>query len=177
MSVSQRIRVAVLYGGKSGEHEVSLMSAASLIRSMDPGKYGVLPIAIDKEGKWHLRERAVACLEGKVERELLGRIREELPPTLPAQTGKGSLAPFDPENGDVVCPGPPGAYGEGGTVQRLLELPGIPYVGAGVLASAVGMDKVLMRKVFAREGIPQVRFPHCLRHEMEQEVERVVGEV
>lgn len=169
--------MAVLYGGKSGEHEVSLMSAASLIRSMDPGKYEVLPIAIDKEGKWHLRERAVAFLEGKVERELLGRIREELPPTFPAQTGKGSLAPFDPENIDVVFPVLHGTYGEDGTVQGLLELTGIPYVGAGVLASAVGMDKVMMKKVFAQEGIPQVRFTHFLRHEMEQEFERVVAEV
>ncbi|MEW9033253.1 MAG: D-alanine--D-alanine ligase [Planifilum fimeticola] len=175
--MGQKLRVAVLFGGKSGEHEVSLMSAASLIRSMDPGKYEVFPIAIDKEGKWQVREKAVAFLEGKVERDLLDTIRKDVPSTLPAEAEKAALAPLDFETIDVVFPVLHGTYGEDGTVQGLLELAQVPYVGAGVLASAVGMDKVMMKKVFAQEGIPQVRFTHFLRHEMEEEFERVVAEV
>lgn len=175
--MKQKLRVAVLFGGKSGEHEVSLMSAASLIRSMNPGKYEVFPIAIDKEGKWQLREKAVAFLEGKVEKEVLEKIRKDLSPAMPARVEKGALATLDFGEIDVVFPVLHGPHGEDGTVQGLLELAQVPYVGAGVLASAVGMDKVMMKKVFAQEGIPQVRFTHFLRHDLEEGFERVVAEV
>lgn len=174
--MKRKLRVAVLFGGKSGEHEVSLMSAASLIRSMDPEKYEVLLVAIDKKGKWQLRDKAAAFLEGKVERGLLEAIQKDAPSAPPALVEEKSLAPLDFEQIDVVFPVLHGTYGEDGTVQGLLELAQVPYVGAGVLASAVGMDKVMMKKVFAQEGIPQVRFTHFMRHEMKQ-LERVVAEV
>src|SRR4051794_8161818 len=117
-----KLRVAVLYGGRSGEHEISLRSAESIIASMDPQRYEVQRIFITPEGRWE--PRAISPEPG-------------------ANPGI-----------DVVFPVLHGTFGEDGTVQGLLELAGLPYVGAGVLGSAVAMDKVVMKRAFAACGLP-----------------------
>ncbi len=110
-----KLRVAVLQGGRSGEHEVSLQSAKSIMAAMDPSRYEVIPYTIDKEGKWSPR------------------------PILPEPGGNAGI--------DVVFPALHGTFGEDGTVQGLLELADLPYVGAGVLSSSVSMDKEMMKRI------------------------------
>ena len=127
-----RTRVAVIYGGRSGEHEVSLRSAKSIIEAMDTEKYNVLHYLISKEGKWSPR------------------------PIVPEPHGNPEI--------DVVFPALHGTFGEDGTLQGLLELAGLPYVGAGVLASSLSMDKEMMKRVAAARGLPVVDYfvvPEC----------------
>src|SRR5436309_541793 len=121
-----QLRVAILYGGRSGEHEISVRSAEAIMKAMDPAKYKVLPYFISKEGRWDPR-------------------------------------PISPEPGieqgfDVVFPVLHGTFGEDGTVQGLLELADVPYVGAGVLASSVSMDKDVMKRVCRDLGLPVVDY-------------------
>jgi D-alanine-D-alanine ligase len=156
----KRIRVGVLFGGRSGEHEVSLSSAASVIRALDPEKYEAVPIGISKDGRWLVGTGAQKMLPDV----LKSGERVVLPPDPTA----GALMPFASAAGqpsvmvDVVFPVLHGTFGEDGTVQGLLELAGLPYVGAGVLASAVGMDKDVQKRLFRDEGLPvapYVAFP------------------
>ncbi len=156
----KRIRVGVLFGGRSGEHEVSLSSAASVIRALDPEKYEAVPIGISKDGRWLVGTGAVKMLPDV----LKSGERVVLPPDPTA----GALMPFSSGAGhpsvmvDVVFPVLHGTFGEDGTVQGLLELAGLPYVGAGVLGSAVGMDKDVQKRLFRDEGLPvapYVAFP------------------
>jgi D-alanine-D-alanine ligase len=158
----RKIKVGVLFGGRSAEHEVSLRSAASVIGSLDRGKYEVVPIKIRKDGRWELPSAGGHdFLEG-----LAGN--ESRTVTLVADPTSPILLCFDPsetiwracgETGrlDVVFPVLHGTYGEDGTVQGLLELAGIPCVGASAAASALGMDKALMKSVFRQEGLPIVK--------------------
>ncbi len=133
-------RVAVLFGGRSGEHEVSLRSAASIIEGLIAlGKFEVMPVKISKEGGWFFREMRVTVLPDPAWRGLYVLEGEQA----------GRLLPVD-----LVFPVLHGPYGEDGTVQGLLELAGIPYVGAGVAGSAVGMDKILMKAILRQAGLP-----------------------
>ena len=155
------MRVGVVYGGRSGEHEVSLRSAAAIIRALDPARYEVVPVAITKEGRWLTGPESLHLLE--VAQTALEPIPEHgIEVTLPADPARGALMPLDGSGAaqalDVVFPVLHGTYGEDGTIQGLLELASIPYVGAGVLASAVGMDKALMKSVFRDAGIPVCRW-------------------
>ena len=155
------MRVGVVYGGRSGEHEVSLRSAAAIIRALDPARYEVVPVAITKEGRWLTGPESLHLLE--VAQTALEPISEHgIEVTLPADPARGALVPLDGNGAaqalDVVFPVLHGTYGEDGTIQGLLELASIPYVGAGVLASAVGMDKALMKSVFRDAGIPVCRW-------------------
>jgi D-alanine-D-alanine ligase len=127
-----KLRVAVLYGGRSGEHEVSLNSAESIIKAMDPEKYDVQRILISKEGRW--QPRAIS----------------------PEPGGNPDI--------DVVFPVLHGTFGEDGTVQGLLELADLPYVGAGVLASSVSMDKEVMKRLCAASGLPVAEYFVIRRH-------------
>jgi D-alanine-D-alanine ligase len=156
----RRMRVGVVYGGRSGEHEVSLRSAASVIAALDPARYEVVPIAIAKDGRW---------LTGPDSLEVLDAAQRELAPlpdhgsevTVPADPTRRGLIPLGrgrAQRLDVVFPVLHGTFGEDGTIQGLLELADIPYVGAGVLASAVGMDKAAMKSVFRDAGIPVCRW-------------------
>jgi D-alanine-D-alanine ligase len=156
----RRLRVGVVYGGRSGEHEVSLRSAASIIAALDPARYDVVPIAITKDGRW---------LTGPDSLEVLERAQRELGPlpdhgsevTVPADPTRHGLIPLGRGRAvrlDVIFPVLHGTFGEDGTVQGLLELADLPYVGAGVLASAVGMDKAIMKSVFRDAGIPVCRW-------------------
>ena len=143
------LRVGVIYGGRSGEHEVSVASAASIFKHLDRTRYEAVPIRIEKTGRWILAGRAPEALSTSA-------IPED-PTTPPPQTIEPSAA-VSPSSLDVVFPVLHGPYGEDGTVQGLLELANMPYVGAGVLGSAVGMDKAVMKTLFAARGLPIV--PH-----------------
>jgi D-alanine-D-alanine ligase len=165
MNAPKRLRVGVLFGGRSGEHEVSLASAASVIRALDPEKYDVVPIGISKDGRWLVGTGAVKMLS----EVLKSGERVSLPPDptsaalMPLAQGAGHPS----VSIDVVFPVLHGTFGEDGTVQGLLELAGLPYVGAGVLASAVGMDKDVQKRLFKEAGLPIVPFLAISRKEWE----------
>src|SRR5881628_3492599 len=156
----KRLRVAVVYGGRSGEHEVSLRSAAAIIANLDPERYEVVPVAIGKEGRWQTGPESLEVLE-RSQRDLAPIPSHGLEVTLPPDPTRRGLVPLaggPPIPLDVVFPVLHGTYGEDGTIQGLLELADVPYVGAGVLASAVGMDKAVMKSVFRDAGIPVCRW-------------------
>jgi D-alanine-D-alanine ligase len=158
--MAKRMRVGVVYGGRSGEHEVSLRSAASIIGALDPGRYEIVPIAIGKDGRWLTGPDSLRVLEA-AQRDLAPLPDHGSDVTLPADPTRRGLVPLGRGRAvglDVVFPVLHGTYGEDGTVQGLLELADVPYVGAGVLASAVGMDKAVMKSVFRDAGIPVCRW-------------------
>lgn len=159
-----KLRVGVIYGGRSGEHEVSLASAAAVFKNLNPERYDPVPIKIEKDGRWTLPRRppmiakAADVIAGRA--EAADGAREA---HLVAHPGAETLLSIDRATAaptvsgltlDVVFPVLHGPYGEDGTVQGLLELANLPYVGAGVLASAVGMDKAVMKVLFAARGLP-----------------------
>src|SRR5436305_5542488 len=156
----KRLRVAVVYGGRSGEHEVSLRSAAAIIANLDPERYEGVQVATVKEGRWHTGPESLAALE-RAQRDLAPIPSHGLEVTLPPDPTRRGLVPLaggPPIPLDVVFPVLHGTYGEDGTIQGLLELAGLPYVGAGVLASAIGMDKAIMKSVFRDAGIAICRW-------------------
>lgn len=177
--MNDKIRVGLVYGGKSGEHDVSLQTALAVIREFDHTRYEIHPFYITKEGKWRSGPR----LTGPVERVELLRFESEVAATAEAALEESSTAlqPFfgalqpSPDGVaelrplDVVFPLLHGTFGEDGTIQGLLEMADVPYVGAGVLASAVGMDKAVMKKLFAQEGLPQCVFRHFTRTQWEKD--------
>ncbi len=180
--MSQKLRVGVIFGGRSGEHEVSLRSAESVINALDKNKYEVIPIAITKQGKWLTSREAPNLLPGAVMEMADQRVALFGDPT------ERGLARFSRESRteereplDVIIPVLHGTYGEDGTIQGLFEMADIPYVGCGVLASAVGMDKVIMKRLFKEAGLPIVDYTHFLRAQWEAEPQpieaRVVEEI
>jgi D-alanine-D-alanine ligase len=175
MNKAKRLRIGVLFGGRSGEHEVSLASAASVIRALDAEKYEAVPIGISKDGRWLVGTGAVKMLADV----LRSGDRVSLPPDPTC----GALVPIGQGTGqpsvtvDVVFPVLHGTFGEDGTVQGLLELAGLPYVGAGVLASAVGMDKDVQKRLFAAAGLPIVPFLAVRRPEWEQNRAKVLARI
>jgi len=165
-----KLRVGVIYGGRSGEHEVSLASGASILKNLDPGKYDIVAVKIEKDGRWTLPDRAPTAIsaaeviEGArvAAAKPIGDGREAL---MPAHPGGDTLITIDRQDRsgrpalaglalDVVFPVLHGPHGEDGTVQGLLELANVAYVGPGVMASAVGMDKVTMKVLFEARGLP-----------------------
>ena len=163
----RKLRVGVIYGGRSGEHEVSLASAAAVFQNLDPERYDAVPIRIEKDGRWSLPGRAPNLISAADVIHSSAAGTEAADPTreahLVAHPGSDTLMTIDRHQAqpvvsglalDVVFPVLHGPYGEDGTVQGLLELANVPYVGAGVLASAVGMDKATMKLVFAARGLP-----------------------
>ena len=169
-----RIRVAVLYGGRSGEHEISLQSAASVLRNLDRERFEAIPIAIDKEGRWHPGELA---LIDQGARSLPGFAEQPavlLPPN--PRAGGSELVPYGaaPPRSmplvDVVFPVMHGTLCEDGTIQGLLELADLPYVGCGVLASAVGMDKEVAKRLAQAAGLPIVPYVVARRATWEREL-------
>ena len=186
----KKLRVGILFGGRSGEHEVSLLSAASVLNAINKDKYEVVPIGITKDGRWLTAEHAENLLQGKIVLEprqlragdpettpaaaVLARGEAVIVPPEPVHRQSG-LVPFQSEaaltrrasdraiNVDVIFPVLHGTFGEDGTIQGLLELADIAYVGAGVLGSAAGMDKDIMKSLFIAAGIPIVRHVTILR--------------
>jgi D-alanine-D-alanine ligase len=160
--MAKRLRLLLLFGGRSAEHDVSCVTAASVARALDPARYEVVPVAITTEGEWLLATEAQRAIE---------RGAAALPRAF-AVAGEPVAAPSDPGSPELVVRAPGGAdlrvdvvlpllhgpYGEDGTVQGLLELAGLPYVGSGVLGSAVGMDKIMMKRAFAAAGLPVARY-------------------
>lgn len=150
MAAPDRVRLVVLFGGQSAEHEVSCTTAAHVLRAADPDRYDIVPVGITREGTWVRPDEALARLAGGSlaqpdQLEATGRAVEPMP----------TVAPVHADVPVVVLPLLHGPYGEDGTVQGLLELAGVPYVGSGVLASALCMDKVAAKQVLAAHGLPQ----------------------
>jgi D-alanine-D-alanine ligase len=200
----EKLRVGVLFGGRSGEHEVSLLSAASVLNAIDKDKYEVVPIGITKDGRWLTAEHAEDLLTGKLVLEprhlragdpeitqpaaVLARGEAVLVPPEPIHRQNG-LVPFQPDatpmgcasyravNVDVIFPVLHGTFGEDGTIQGLLELADIPYVGAGVLGSAAGMDKDIMKSLFMAAGLPIVKHVTILRRDWEKDQKKVAKRV
>jgi D-alanine-D-alanine ligase len=159
----KKIRVAVLYGGRSGEHEVSLRSAASVIHHLSSERYEIIPVAIDKQGRWHLNDLSLINRADAVLPVFKDSPTVVLPPNPPSDPSAGtSLIRLGGGGGDraidVVFPVMHGTFCEDGTIQGLLELADVPYVGCGVLASAVGMDKEIAKRLVRDAGIPIVPF-------------------
>jgi D-alanine-D-alanine ligase len=180
MAGGKRVRVGVIFGGRSGEHEVSLRSAESIMRAIDRDKYDVLPIGITKEGRWIAGGDPLKALkaggEGAVTAALIG---EPGDPTIkalqPVDSSTQSLTSIAAV--DVIFPVLHGPYGEDGTVQGLLELADIPYVGAGVVGSAVGMDKGVFKAVMVAQGIPVLPYQVVLRSEWDADPAGVTARV
>lgn len=166
--MDSKLRVGVIFGGRSGEHEVSLRSAESIINALDRDKYEVVPIAITKAGKWLASSEATNLLPSAVMTNADQHVAIFGDPT------EKGLARIGGENVtgqrdklDVIFPVLHGTYGEDGTIQGLLEMADVPYVGCGVLGSAAGMDKVVMKRLFREAGLPIVEFTHFLRSQWE----------
>ncbi len=169
-----RLRIGVIFGGRSGEHEVSLASAASVMRALDPKKYDVVPVGITKQGRWVAGTPAQKMLP-----EVLQAGRNVM---LNADPGVAALVPADGTSSnalhvDVVFPVLHGTFGEDGTVQGLLDLAGLPYVGSGVLGSAVGMDKDMQKRLFLQADLPVGDFTAVLRSQWEQSRARVLRQI
>src|SRR5271166_4071557 len=197
----KKLRVGVLFGGRSGEHEMSLLSAASVLKAIDKKKYKVVPIGITKEGQWVTAAHAQRLLKGHAASERRSsRLRAGDPATtsaaavlakgegvvvppmpgenrsalVPFQTGAGELHPaHNPVKVDIIFPVLHGTFGEDGTIQGLLELADIAYVGAGVLGSAAGMDKDVMKRLFRDAGIPIVKHVTILRSAWREQPKQV----
>jgi D-alanine-D-alanine ligase len=171
----KRLRVAVLFGGRSGEHEVSLASAASVIRGLDPDKYEAVPIGISKEGHWLIGNAATKLLPDVLKNGQ--RIVMAADPT------DAALIPLDRSGSgmgqrlDVVFPVMHGTYGEDGTIQGLLDLAGLPFVGAGVLGSAVGMDKDIAKRLLQQSNIPVVPWVTVYRADWERDPAAIQKEI
>lgn len=216
MSNKKKLRVGVLFGGRSGEHEVSLLSAASILQSIDRSKFEVVPIGITKAGRWVTAGAAEQLLTGgvtvaeiaqqdaeakhskKVKKSqlragdpaatetaaVLARGESVMMPPVPA----AAMVPFETEKAqmqggqaalhvDVIFPVLHGTFGEDGTVQGLLELAGLAYVGSGVLGSAAGMDKVIMKRLFAAAGLPIVPEVTLLRADLKKDANAVTKRI
>ncbi len=174
MTSKKKLRVGILFGGRSGEHEVSLSSAASILKALDPAKYEVVPIGITREGRWLVGSSADKLLPGVLQngKPVTASVDPTGPKLIPLNSTLGKAGAHGPEI-DVVFPVLHGTFGEDGTVQGLLELAGIPYVGAGVLGSAVGMDKDVMKRLFRDAGLPVVPWLLFLRAEWQEDAARV----
>jgi D-alanine-D-alanine ligase len=177
---TKRIRVGIIFGGRSGEHEVSLRSARSIMDAIDKDKYEVLPIGITKEGRWIAGgdpwKALVSGEAGSRPAALLGEPGSRAVKAIEAPSGESSaMSLHDIATVDVIFPVMHGPYGEDGTIQGLLELADIPYVGAGVVGSAVGMDKAIFKAVMTAHGIPVLPHQLVLRSEWEADREGVIA--
>jgi len=171
MAEKKRLRVGVLFGGRSGEHEISLRSALTVMSAMDPARYEIVPVGIGRDGKWYLERNALKVLAEKTPHLAALSAGGTQVTLLPHPEGQALVAthadgtrgavsePHDAIPGlDVVFPVLHGTYGEDGTVQGLLELAGIAYVGAGVLGSAIGMDKDAQKRLLRDAGVAVVKY-------------------
>ena len=197
--MAKKLRVGVLFGGRSGEHEVSLLSAASILKAIDRRKFDVVPIGITKEGRWLAAVDATGLLEGDpsvVARDLRAgdpdatpgaKLLHEGMPTLmapePATSAAASAGTMKRRVADrssaidVVFPVLHGTFGEDGTIQGLFELAGIAYVGSGVLGSSAGMDKDVMKSLFAHAGLPIVKHVTILRSDWEASPRKAIAQI
>jgi D-alanine-D-alanine ligase len=186
--MTKKIRLGVIYGGRSGEHEVSVRSARAVIEAVDPEKYEIIPVAITREGRWLSQAESASLLpeSGRLRLSNYAGGDTDASTALVVDPSRGGLlrqeGASDGDQGlDVVFPVLHGTYGEDGTIQGLLEMAGIPYVGCGVLASSTGMDKVAMKTLFRHAGLPVCKYDWFLRRDWEvnpSEVrERIEGSI
>lgn len=176
--MAKKITVGVIFGGRSGEHEISLRSAESIIKALDPEKYRVVPIAITKQGQWLTSSEATRLLPGAVMERADQAVALLGDPTLRGLTMVSPAGPgAERQSLDVVIPVLHGTYGEDGTIQGLLEMADLPYVGCGVLASSTGMDKVIMKRLFHEAGLPGVPFMAVLRGDWEASPDEIEAKV
>jgi D-alanine-D-alanine ligase len=202
--MKKRLRVGILFGGRSGEHEVSLLSAASILKAIDQKKYDVVPIGITKEGRWLTDLHAEHLLKGESKAEaqhlragdpeatpgaaVLAHGESVLVPPIPSgEAHPSAIIPFDTAKPaiasqhaievDIIFPVLHGTFGEDGTIQGLLELADIAYVGSGVLGSAAGMDKDVMKRLFRNAGLPLVKHVTILRRRWEEEPKKTRREI
>jgi D-alanine-D-alanine ligase len=220
----KKLRVGILFGGRSGEHEVSLLSAASILEAIDKSKYDVVPVGITRQGKWVVAGHAENLLKGNAKQlassarpdpagspgpqssshhlragdpeatagaALLAKGEAVIVPPVPSSGDMHELVPFETDAGDrsgpsaiastpshelidvdVIFPVLHGTFGEDGTIQGLLELADIPYVGAGVLGSAAGMDKDVMKRLFIADGLPIVKHVTILREDWRKDAKK-----
>lgn len=184
--MNKKINVGIVFGGKSAEHEVSLMSAASIIKAIDKEKYNVVPIGITKEGSWMIYSGPVEQIEngeweGISNKLLRDKPKENTFSIIPLGKKGSDLKQVVPtglaNKIDVVFPALHGPYGEDGTIQGLLEMADIPYVGAGVLASSLCMDKVYAKKIFELEGLNVVEYVVVLRNKLEKHLDEYVSRI
>jgi D-alanine-D-alanine ligase len=196
--MAKKLRVGVLFGGRSGEHEVSLLSAASILKAIDRKKFDVVPIGITKEGRWLGAADAHGLLEG--DQSVAGRnlragdpeitpgakLLHEGMPTLMAPEPAGAASSTSELKRrisdrasaiDVVFPVLHGTFGEDGTIQGLFELAGIAYVGSGVLGSSAGMDKDVMKRLFAQAGLPITKHVTVLRSQWEESPRKAIAQI
>ena len=198
--MKKRLRVGILFGGRSGEHEVSLLSAASILKAIDPKKYDVVPIGITKQGRWLTDLHAEHLLIGEPKPEaqhlragdpeatpgaaVLAHGESVLVPPIPSGSAQAAaMIPFDTSKPavasphtidvDIIFPVLHGTFGEDGTIQGLLELADIAYVGSGGLGSAAGMDKDVMKRLFRDAGLPMVKHVTILRRRWEVEPKKM----
>jgi D-alanine-D-alanine ligase len=194
--MAKKLRVGVLFGGRSGEHEVSLLSAASILKAIDRKKFDVVPIGITKDGRWLGAADAHGLLEG--DQSVVGRnlragdpeatpgaklLQEGMPTLMAPQPAAASGSEFkrrvaDKSSAiDVVFPVLHGTFGEDGTIQGLFELAGIAYVGSGVLGSSAGMDKDVMKRLFSQAGLPIVKHVTVLRSQWEGSPRKAIARI
>ena len=181
--MSKKLRIGIIFGGRSGEHEVSIRSARSVIEAIDKSKYEVIPIAITKEGNWLAPAAAAELLPASAQRLLskqqLGGSKEDV--AIVGDPSRNELIELDSKSNvgrlDVVFPVLHGTYGEDGTLQGLLELAAIPFVGCGTLASSCGMDKVVMKALFKEAGLPICRYTWLLRPDWENDPDGVTRRI
>jgi len=174
----KKIKVGIIFGGRSGEHEVSFCSASSIIKAIDKDKYTVVPIGITKEGRWISPQDSVSALQS-------GKIKGKSTVILLNDPSGSALVRIDNnqrldksstlEKLDIIFPVLHGPYGEDGTVQGLLELADIPYVGAGVTASAISMDKDLMKTIFKQKDLPILKWMTIKRKEWQKDKEKILS--
>ncbi len=170
-----KLRIGILFGGKSGEHEISLRSARSIVKAIDRSRYAVIELGITKTGRWLPVEDSALLLEGHADAQLETHNAD-------IQSGALTLASTaaDPASGspiDIVFPVLHGTFGEDGTIQGLLELADIAYVGSGVLGSASGMDKDAMKRLFASAGLPQTPWITLLRSDWRRDPEAAIAQI
>jgi D-alanine-D-alanine ligase len=176
--LKKKLRVGVIFGGRSGEHEVSLRSAESVINAMDKSKYEIVPIGITKEGRWLMSANAAALLPDAV---MASNSHQQVAiigdPTRQGLTRLDERERISSEPLDAVFPVLHGTYGEDGTIQGLLEMAGVPYVGCGVVASATGMDKVIMKQLFERAGLTLIEYDWFLRSAWEEKPDAIINRI
>ena len=169
----KKLRVGILFGGRSGEHEVSLLSAASILNAIDKTTYDVLPIGITKQGQWITSAEAQNLLAGDTKpAPVLLKTQNAKSIQLSASADLAQQGNSLAQSLDVIFPVLHGTFGEDGTIQGLLELTDIAYVGSGVLGSATGMDKSAMKQLFAAAGLPQTPHVNLLRSEWKSDAKR-----
>jgi D-alanine-D-alanine ligase len=182
--MTKKLRIGVIFGGRSGEHEVSIRSARAVIEALDATKYEVVPVAITKEGNWLAPAAAAELLPAATQRLLSSRTRggKKEDVAILGDPSRAGLMRLNTNGGpaepiDVVFPVLHGTYGEDGTLQGLLEMAAVPFVGCGTLASSCGMDKVAMKALFRNAGLAICEYEWFLRSEWESAPAKVSGRV